>query len=74
MCFSLDSVPDEQLTLGEAWMDGSDNPLELKHFDRRKVRTFSHHLIRLLPSRQELSVFVPGARRTVCGSVSLHLP
>ena len=36
MCFSLDSVPNEQLTLDGAWMDDSDNnfpePAQLKRF------------------------------------------
>ena len=36
MCFSLDCVPNEQLTLDRAWMDDSDNnfpePAQLKRF------------------------------------------
>ena len=77
MYFSLDSVPDEQLTLAErGWMTPARRtPLELKHFrpvEGESVLSTGPSLIRSLPSQRELSVVVPGVRRTVRGSVTAH--
>ena len=82
MYFSLDNVPDEQLTVGGALMDDSDKETPQSQYNwsvsgQWKVKVFPlwDHPIQLLPLRRELSVIVPG--RTVHGSVtahSLHLP
>ena len=80
MYFSLDSVPNEQLTLGGAWMDYSDKenspgPAQLKCFgpvegDSVLPMGLPDSIASLVT---ELSIFIPGARRTVCGSHSLQL-
>ena len=54
MYFSLDSVPDEQLTLYGAWMDDSDKnfpePAQLKRFGPVMVISLQDHLIPSVPS------------------------